>query len=60
MNLKGPMPQIAPVGYFPSVWEWGLSAGMVAGAIWLFRWAAQNMPVLPKEEVAVPVALAAD
>jgi formate dehydrogenase iron-sulfur subunit len=50
MNLKGPMPQIAPTGYFPSVWEWGLSIGLVAGTILVFRWAAQAMPVLPSPE----------
>jgi len=50
MNLKGPMPQIAPSGYFPSVWEWGLSAGLVAGTILVFRWATQSMPVLPRRE----------
>jgi len=50
MNLKGPMPQIAPSSYFPSVWEWGLSVGLVAAAILAFRWAAQNMPVLPRPE----------
>jgi formate dehydrogenase iron-sulfur subunit len=50
MNLKGPMPQNAPSGYFPSVWEWGLSIGLVAAAILAFRWAAQTMPVLPRQE----------
>lgn len=50
MNLKGPMPQIAPSGYFPSVWEWGLSIGLVAGTILVFRWAALTMPVLPKQQ----------
>jgi len=50
MNLKGPMPQIAPSGYFPSVWEWGLSIGLVAATILVFRWAAHTMPVLPKQQ----------
>jgi formate dehydrogenase iron-sulfur subunit len=50
MKLNGPMPQWAPQAYIPSVWEWGLSAGMVAAAILLFRLAVQVLPVLPKEE----------
>jgi formate dehydrogenase iron-sulfur subunit len=50
MKLNGPMPQSAPQAYFPSVWEWGLSAGMIAAAILLFRLAVQVLPVLPKEE----------
>ena len=54
MNLKGPMPQIAPSGYVPSACEWGVSIGMVAAAVLLFRWGAQTMPVLPEQE-APPV-----
>lgn len=50
MNLKGPVPQIAPHGYFPSVWEWGISIGMVATAILLFRLGVQFVPILPKQE----------
>jgi formate dehydrogenase iron-sulfur subunit len=50
MHLKGPMPQIAASGYFPSVWEWGLSVGLIAAAILLFRLGVQILPVLPKEE----------
>ena len=50
MKLNGPMPQLAPQTYIPSVWEWGLSAGMIAAAILLFRLAVQVLPVLPKEE----------
>jgi len=50
MKLNGPMPQLAPQSYIPSVWEWGLSAGMIAAAILLFRLAVQVLRVLPKEE----------
>lgn len=50
MKLTGPMPQSAPRAYIPSVWEWGLSASMIAAAILLFRLAVQVLPVLPKEE----------
>jgi len=52
MSLKGPMPQIAPASYAPSIFEWGVSLGLVAATIFLFGWAARAMPVLPKEEGA--------
>jgi formate dehydrogenase iron-sulfur subunit len=51
MNLKGPMP-FAPAPYLPSAFEWGVSVGLIAATIFLFGWAARNMPVLPKEERA--------
>jgi formate dehydrogenase iron-sulfur subunit len=50
MTLNGPMPQIAPQSYFPSVWEWGLSVGMIAAAILVYRIGADQFPVLPKAE----------
>jgi formate dehydrogenase iron-sulfur subunit len=50
LNLRGPIPQFGPEPYSPSVYEWGLSIGLVAATIFLFGWAARNMPVLPKEE----------
>jgi len=49
MSLKGPMPQATPRAYFPSAFEWGVSVGLVAATIFLFGWAARNMPVLPEE-----------
>jgi formate dehydrogenase iron-sulfur subunit len=49
LDLKGPMP-FAPQSYFPSAFEWGVSIGLVAATIFLFGWAARNLPVLPKEE----------
>jgi formate dehydrogenase iron-sulfur subunit len=52
MNLKGPMPQLAPQPYLPSAFEWGVSVGLVAATIFLFGFAARNMPVLPEEEPA--------
>lgn len=52
MNLRGPMPQIAPTSYAPSVFEWGVSVGLIAATIFLFGWAARNMPILPKEEAS--------
>jgi formate dehydrogenase iron-sulfur subunit len=51
MKLKGPMP-FAPEPYTPSAFEWGVSVGLIAATIFLFGWAARNMPVLPKEEAA--------
>ncbi|HWE22861.1 MAG TPA: 4Fe-4S dicluster domain-containing protein [Myxococcales bacterium] len=48
MDLKGPMP-FAPRPYLPSIFEWGVSLGLIAATIFLFGWAARNMAVLPKE-----------
>jgi len=50
MYLKGPMPLYVGQPYLPSVFEWGVSVGLVAATIFLFGWAARNMPLLPKEE----------
>ncbi len=50
MNLKGPMPQIAPSTYSPSIFEWGISVGLIAATIFLFGLGARFMPILPKEE----------
>jgi formate dehydrogenase iron-sulfur subunit len=50
MKLKGPMPQIAPSSYFPSIFEWGISIGLIAATIFLFGLGARLMPILPREE----------
>lgn len=50
MNLKGPMPQNAPETYFPSIFEWGVSVGLIAASIFLFGLGTRLLPVLPKEE----------
>ena len=50
MNLKGPMPQTAQASYTPSVFEWGISIGLIAATIFLFGLGARLMPVLPKYE----------
>jgi formate dehydrogenase iron-sulfur subunit len=50
MDLKGPMPQIAPSAYSPSIFEWGVSVGLIAATIFLFGLGARLMPVLPKDE----------
>src|SRR5262252_2837707 len=51
MNLRGAMPQTAPESYLPSVFEWGVSIGLIAASIFLFGLGARLFPVLPKEEV---------
>jgi formate dehydrogenase iron-sulfur subunit len=51
MELKGPMPQVAPATYTPSMFEWGISVGLIAATIFLFGLGARIMPILPKEEV---------
>jgi formate dehydrogenase iron-sulfur subunit len=50
MHLKGPMPQVAPAFYSPSVFEWGISIGLIAATIFLFGLGARLMPLLPKHE----------
>jgi formate dehydrogenase iron-sulfur subunit len=50
MHLKGPMPQVAPAPYAPSVFEWGISIGLIAATIFLFGLGARLMPLLPKHE----------
>jgi formate dehydrogenase iron-sulfur subunit len=50
MHLKGPMPQVAPASYSPSVFEWGISIGLIAATIFLFGLGARIMPLLPKQE----------
>jgi formate dehydrogenase iron-sulfur subunit len=52
INLKGPMPQTAPASYAPTVFEWGVSVGLIAAAIFLFGLGARLLPLLPKEEAA--------
>jgi formate dehydrogenase iron-sulfur subunit len=59
MTLKGAMPLNAPQKYFPSIFEWGISVGLVAATIFLFGMGAKFLPVLPKE-VAANGAVAAD
>jgi formate dehydrogenase iron-sulfur subunit len=52
MDLKGPMPQIAPETYAPTIFEWGISVGLIAATIFLFGLGARLMPLLPKDEAA--------
>lgn len=55
MTLKGSMPQNAPESYMPSIFEWGISIGLIAATIFLYGFGARLMPVLPKEEAAQAV-----
>jgi formate dehydrogenase iron-sulfur subunit len=52
MHLKGPMPQVAPESYAPSLFEWGISIGLIAATIFLFGLGVRLMPVLPKQTEA--------
>ncbi|HEX8908578.1 MAG TPA: 4Fe-4S dicluster domain-containing protein [Anaeromyxobacteraceae bacterium] len=52
MDLKGIMPTYEPSSYSPSVFEWGVSVGLIAATVFLFGLGARLMPVLPKEEGA--------
>jgi formate dehydrogenase iron-sulfur subunit len=50
MQFNGPMPWTEPRGYFPSIYEWGISIGLLAATVFLFGLAARLMPVLAKGE----------
>jgi formate dehydrogenase iron-sulfur subunit len=55
MDLRGPMPQNAPETYAPSVFEWGISIGLIAATVFLFGLGARLLPILPKDEGAQEV-----
>ena len=50
MDLRGAMPQTAPESYSPSIFEWGISIGLIAATIFLFGLGARLFPLLPREE----------
>jgi formate dehydrogenase iron-sulfur subunit len=50
MTFKGRMPWVAPHTYSPSIFEWGISVGLIAATIFLFGLAVRLMPILPKAE----------
>ena len=50
MTLRGRMPWVAPHSYFPSIFEWGISIGLIAATIFLFGLGARLVPILPKAE----------
>jgi formate dehydrogenase iron-sulfur subunit len=52
MHLKGPMPQNAPESYAPTIFEWGVSVGLIAAAIFLFGLGARLVPLLPQQHGA--------
>jgi len=52
MDLKGPMPQIAPAHYTPSIFEWSMAMGASAATIFIFGYAARRLPILTKEQTA--------
>jgi formate dehydrogenase iron-sulfur subunit len=52
MTFRGPMPWGAPHTYWPSVFEWGISIGLIALTIFLFGLGARLLPLLPKAEAS--------
>jgi formate dehydrogenase iron-sulfur subunit len=50
MTLNGSMPQTAPEPYMPSIFEWGISVGLIAATIFLYGLGARLMPLVPKQE----------
>ena len=51
MDLRGAMPQMAPETYSPTIFEWGISVGLIAATIFLYGLGARLLPVLPREQV---------
>jgi len=52
MDLKGPMPQTAAETYYPSLFECGVSVGLIAATIFLFGLGARLFPILPNEDAS--------
>ena len=50
MDLRGRMPWVGPHSYWPSIFEWGISVGLIAATIFLFGLGARLVPILPKAE----------
>ena len=48
------MPGSAPSAYSPSVYEWGISVGLVAATVFLFGAGARFLPLLPKKTSDAP------
>jgi formate dehydrogenase iron-sulfur subunit len=46
------MPWVAPHSYWPSIFEWGISVGLIAATIFLFGLGARLFPVLPRQEAS--------
>ena len=52
MTFRGRMPWVAPRSYWPSIFEWGVSIGLIAATIFLFGLGARLLPVLSKPEAS--------
>ncbi len=52
MTFRGRMPWGAPESYAPSIFEWGVSIGLIAATIFLFGLGARLMPVLSRPQPA--------
>jgi formate dehydrogenase iron-sulfur subunit len=52
MTFRGRMPWEAPQPYVPSIFEWGVSVGLIAATIFLFGVGARLFPVLSKQEAS--------
>jgi formate dehydrogenase iron-sulfur subunit len=50
MTFRGRMPWVGPRTYAPSVFEWGISVGLIAATFFLFGLGARLFPVLPRQE----------
>ena len=50
MTFQGRMPWGSPETYVPSIFEWGVSIGLIAATIFLFGLGARLLPVLAKAE----------
>ena len=50
MTFRGRMPWVAPQSYAPSIFEWGVSIGLIAATIFLFGLGARLMPILAKSD----------
>ena len=52
MNFRGRMPWRAPEDYVPSIFEWGVSIGLIAATIFLFGLAARRLPILSRPQTS--------
>jgi formate dehydrogenase iron-sulfur subunit len=50
MTFRGRMPWVAPKTYAPSIFEWGVSVGLIAATIFLFGLGARLVPILARPE----------
>ncbi len=50
MTFRGRMPWVGPHTYMPSIFEWGISIGLIAATVFLFGLGVRWMPVLAKPE----------